>query len=287
MNGKMDESVSESMSLKVYEDINFTYFNPINAIFKEGRNQKASYRVYSCCNKDNCQAYSSDKCVLLNHALFYWDPCPYGKVREVEGFTRKARKFSSFLSEAKDKYKEISYKLSGLNYPAIIGDKVYIPLPFLDNYVNPIKEIKDKFVDKDMFTADFVIMLADFRPQALMGGVIKQYQDKDVPEFLLKLKRHFPELYQEVAEKRPDLAAVVGSISYVGKKAKVKTLLPGKVKLGTRTVSWDGNVIVSKGSELLLLFSLKNERVEICPEDSTYVEVVDDATVTEVTEFKE
>ena len=283
----MDESVSEPVNLTVYEDINFTCFNPINAIFKEGRNQKASYRVYSCCNKENCQAYSDGRCILLNPVIFYWEPCPYGKVREVEGYTRKARKFSSFLSEAKDKYGEISRKLSGLNYPAIIGDKVYVPLPFLDNYVNPLKEIKNKFVDKDMFTADFVIMLADFRPEAMFGGVIKSYQEENVPEFLLKLKRRFPELYQEVTEKRPDLAAVVDNISYVGKRAKVKTLLPGKVKLGTRTAVWDGTVMVGNGSELLSLFSLTNERVEIYPDDSTYVEITDDATVTESTEFKE
>lgn len=277
---------AENNNLKPYEPINFTYYDPANSFFKSSGNDKARYTVYFCNNKNGCQAYARKKCVMLGG--LFGEHCPYGRKSTTSGPTRRAKSYYGFLSSAKEKYSEVSYRLKDLRFPAKIGDKVYIPLPHLKNYVNPIAQIQgEHFISADAFTADFVIMLADYKPRALFGNeVIRSYQAEEVPKFLSQIKKYFPELYGEVIEKRPDLDKRIQNINYIDKLARVKTLLPGVVKLSTNSLEWNGEVLTAKGKDISF-FGLENEKVVIYPNDHTYVKIADNETVTDDTEFRD
>lgn len=71
-----------------------------------------------------------------------------------------------------------------------------------------------------------------------------------------------------------------------GEFAKVLTLLPGKVKLSTKILEWDGSVIRAEGNQLMF-WGLSNEPVAITPNENTYVQIVDNTIVTDDTEFKD
>ena len=62
--------------------------------------------------------------------------------------------------------------------------------------------------------------------------------------------------------------------------------LPGKVKLSTKILEWDGSVIKADGNQLTF-WGLSSEPVVITPNENTYVQIVDNATVTDDTEFKD
>ena len=64
------------------------------------------------------------------------------------------------------------------------------------------------------------------------------------------------------------------------------TLLPGKVKLSTDILEWDGRVIKAEGNQISF-WRLTNELVVVTPDESTYVQIVDNAMVTDDTEFKD
>jgi hypothetical protein len=274
------------ISEKTYEPINFTYYDPTNSFFKGKANDRAEYTVYLCNNKEDCQAYARGKCVMLGG--LYGERCPYGQKRKETGPTKRAKGLYSFLSSAKERYGDVSYKLKGLRFPARIGDKVYISLPHLKNYVNPIVQIEgEHFIDAEKFTADFVIMLADFKPRALFGNEeIRSYQREEVPKFLRQIKCYFPQLFSEVISLRPDLEARAENVNFIGKYAKVKTLLPGKVKLSTNYFEWDGGELKATG-KIILFGGLTDEPLAITPNENTYVEIADNATVTDDTEFKD
>ena len=92
--------------------------------------------------------------------------------------------------------------------------------------------------------------------------------------------------YEKVKKIYPEIENRIKDIDYRDKYAKVVTLLPGKVKLSTKIVEWDGSVIRAKGDQLTF-WGLSKETVIITPDESTYVQIVDNATVTDDTEFKD
>ncbi len=273
------------MTNKTYEPINFTYFDPSNTFFKSCKNDRSEYTVYFCNNKDNCQAYSRGKCVLL--CGLWGESCPYGKRNKTTGPTKRAKGMRSFLSDAKSRYADVSYELKSLEFTARVGDKIYIALPYLKNYVNPIAEVeKEHFIDYDKFDSAFIARLIDFKPRALMGGVITDYQTKYVPQFISHIKKYFPEQFAELIKARPEIAERIQNINYIDKVANVKTLEPGKVKLSTNYLQWDGKVLTAKGKDISW-WGLGDEEVIITPGENTWVKIADNNTVTDDTVFKD
>lgn len=272
-----------------YKPINFTYYNPKSSLFKAGKSDRERVTVYMCNNCENCNAFKRNKCVMLNGLFSH--SCPYGKTYRDTGYTKAARKCGELIRKNREKYGDVEYSKSSLGFVCEIGDYIYLPLPHLDNYVNPIRD-KDFFVgDYDMikkedFTPEFVVELIQFRPRALMGGEISSYQIEEVPKFCSQLKRHMPDIYEKVKQIYPEIEDKVENINYVGKKAKLTTLLSGEVMLGTQVLEWDGSNLHAKG-EQILFWRLKDEEIIIRPNDNTYVEIVDNATVTEETEFQD
>lgn len=272
---------------KIYEPINLTYYNPRNSFFKAGKSDRERYTLYSCCNKDNCDAYKREKCLMLNG--LYGRSCPYGKCLRKEGFTKSARKCGDLILDIRNKYGEVEYKLKSLEFLCRIGEYIYIPLPHLTNYVNSIRD-KNFFVGESLikssdFTKEFVMELIKFRPLEMFGGEITDYQKKEVPKFIIQLKRYMPDMYIFVLQEDETIANKITDINYVGKKAYVKTLLPSEVKLSTNRLTWTGDVIKATGNQINF-WRLSNEDVTIIPTDKTLVEILDNESVTEDTIFE-
>lgn len=141
-------------------------------------------------------------------------------------------------------------------------------------------------IKKDEFTPEFVVELIKYKPYALMGGVISSYQKEYVPKFCDQLKRLMPDIYRKVCEIYPEIEQIVENIDYIDKMEKLMTLLPGKVKLSTDILEWDGELLHGKGKQISF-WKLNDEEVIIFPNKNTIVTICDNSTVTEETEFIE
>lgn len=271
-------------TIEEYKPINLTYYNPCTSIFKAGKSDREKVTLYRCCKSETCNAFKNKKCIMLNG--IWGHACPYGKSVHQEGYTKEARKCGVLVSEYRNKYSDVEYALKALSAVCKINDYVYAALPHLKNYVNPIRQndffICDDLIKIENFTPEFIVELIKFKPYAIFGGEIKTYQKKDVPKFCYQLKRNIPDLYQQVVEVYPEIKNLIENIDYVGKKAKVKTLLPGVVKLSSDILKWDGDVLKAKG-EQISWWELHDEEVTIIPDEHTVVEICNNDTVTDET----
>jgi len=221
----------------------------------------------------------------------YAHSCPYGQIKREEGYTKAARRCGDLIRKRKDEYGDVAYSKGDLKFLCYIGDYVFLPLPHLINYSNSIRE-KNFFkgdgdiIRKEDFTPEFIVELIKYRPRAMMGGEITSYQREEIPKFCSQLKRYMPDMFDKVKMIYPEIEDRIEDIDYIDKWAKVVTLLPGKVKLSTDILEWDGEVIRAEGSQISF-WRLNKEPVVVTPDENTYVQIVDNATVTDDTEFKD
>lgn len=193
---------------------------------------------------------------------------------------------------------ESKYPCKYPNAGESLGGAIYTGLSYLDNYVNPLtkeypeyfrtsKYIKESAFDDKKFVED----LLNFKPLAMIGGVIKDYQEKHLPNFLQSVKYYNTELYNKLLsfDKVKELNE---SFSPVGKTAKVHTLKPSKVLLLKDlftysidcTYFWDGE-------KILIIFndkSVESTNIDVLsftPKEDYLVKIVEEISVTPQTEF--
>jgi len=85
------------MSEEEYKIVHARIYRPHSSLFKANRNDKAECFVISCCNSENCNLYSRGECCFL--APFGWHRCPYGRCNTDTGFTKRARKYYTWIKE--------------------------------------------------------------------------------------------------------------------------------------------------------------------------------------------
>lgn len=282
--------------------INVTYFDPTTSILAASRTDREYVNIYDCNNHVNCQAYKNKTCILLNGLGGH--VCPYGSKRKIIGYTKIAKTCGKLSREYKVNYKDQCYALSYIKHLEKCGDYIYLNLPWLDcndiyrsstdpnwDYLKSINtEIKEKvefkdFVKVEYFTPEFIRRLIDFRPQAIMGGTINDYYDKRIPQFCYDLRKYFTDLYNETLKIKPEIEELANKVSFIGKSAKLKTLNPGKIKIGSNIFDWDGEKIVSTANELNMWGHLEDAIVTIYPTDNSIVHITDDNTINEHTVF--
>ena len=266
-------------------DVGFIDPKNLSIFGKPKGNEREVIKYYLCSCPEKCEAYKNGQCLLRTG--LYGTKCPYGRARAEEGYTVRARTYDSWLDYRKDKYKNTIKNLKEVKTLTEIGEEhIFLPLEFLNNYVNPISADLGMYtqylINKKLFTPETVIKLVTYQPRALIdNSIIKEYTTKYLPDFVYQLSRKYPDIYNEVKETVPDIEIWVKSPEFVGKKAKLKSLLPGKVKFSTHVGYWDGEKVVTDSKELVLFGWNDNEEVHIFPTDKTVVEIVDNATVDE------
>lgn len=268
--------------------VSWSYFDG-KGIFS-GKNEKEQLTKVYILKEEGEQLLEGGKIVRLNMFKGYHDP--YFKVEKIEGFTRRAKNYGNLRSKMVKEYPELERKLKSVSSKIMeYSEYIYIDLPHLDNYVNPLtkdKEIflNENFIYKEKFTPEFVKTLVEFKPLALMGGVIDSYRKEDVPKFLSELKLVFPEIYQEVLSISDVAVSLVEDISYVGKEAYLYTLSNGEVEikfniLDKQKFYWDGKTLTNK-------VEMSDGNIlsqSITPNENTIVKIVSDSTVNENTKL--
>ena len=181
---------------------------------------------------------------------------------------------------------------------AFIGDHVYLPyahmtmcqtVPFVSHAAFIVSGVP--FVPKSEWKLKNVLALIDFRPRALFGGEIKEYQKNVVSLFKDHLRECDPSMWSEVIRERPQYDVAQ---NYVGRMALVKTLKPGitipaKDKRYPVEWSWDGTVLrtTSRHAYGDTWGGMKGGEVEITltPDDKTAACVADNSWVISGTVF--
>lgn len=271
--------------------INAVVTDPASIGYKKDR---AECELIKCSHSDKCDLYKKGQCSFVS--TMGWERCPYGTVQREQGFTAKSGKYQTWINSKEEEYSDVLRKLKGHSqYIAKVGDYVFLPysfitlnesVPFLKHSSAFVKGLP--FLHKDQFTMKVVKNICEFKPQALMGGEIKDYQKKSVPLFLKHLSESMPGFFSQLILEYPRAAKVVESFSNIGRKALIKTLTPNVgifIESGKYKWTWNGTYLISKdyNSFLLPINDVIEHRIE--PSDRSAIKVTDEGQVNSSTVF--
>ncbi len=228
-----------------------------------GRETPLEADIIYCEMSEKCSYYSAGKC-LRNRAFLKPEMCKYGRVERERGYTSRAAKYY----EWKKRYTSDSV-YSKLQYPntpaAVIGDWLYLYTAYVsvtehreDRLYPPGKvvngfDISDPgftlcsvFIPMTDATNELLYAIFSFRPRAMMGGIITEYQNKYVPEMLQEIHKVAPELYNRFVGEYPEY---ILEPNYIGKTVYVDSLKPGTVFRVEQRGEWmyDGEYVTAVG----------------------------------------
>ena len=270
--------------MKEYKVIHAHVYEPHRSLFKSSKNDKSQYQIVECDNYQNCDLFKRKECCWIGS--IGWNKCEYGKYSKNIGPTRRARKYYDWITKIKDKYKEVLDNLSpASNVIATVGDLIYIPYSHVSMNDN-VPLIKGCFLRKEDFTLENIVKICIFKPQAMFGGEIKSYQNKQVPKFVKHLFEKFPKLYECLCNKLPNIKEI--SLTNIGREALLYTLTPnmGIFKdCHSSTWIWDGEYLTSKNSRASFMLINKFDEIKVKPQDDSIVKITDDKQVNNETRF--
>lgn len=267
-------------------------FKPHKAIFKDVKRDKAECHVIDCEKPGVCGLFARGECSLV-HAIG-WHECPYGTYHKNTGYTTRAKNYYNWLNKKEKEYKDIGYLEGHTDMMTEIGDYIFLPythitmneyIPFLAH--GGFMRTGNCFLPKEAFTVDNIINICNFRPRALMGGEITNYQKKEVPKFLIHLSECMPQLFKELCTKYERAKEVFQNRSYIGRKALLSTVVPNIGTFGgEETWMWDGEYLTStNGKKNTLWFKIKGTEVRIKPVSNAVVEITDNKQVNSKTKL--
>lgn len=194
-----------------------------------------------CDRSDKCSFYAESKC--LRCRTFLAPSCMYGKNRVTKGYTSRAAKYYDFKKKytSDEQYNKLSYPSA---LAAVIGDNLYLNLRYtlvikrtdkdepwkkgINGYL--ISEAGfckgDSWIPIAEVTNELLYAMFSYKPRAMMGGEITDYQAKVVPDVLMSLKKCAPQIYGKFISEYPQYNL---EPNYVGKYAYIKTMVDGSV----------------------------------------------------------
>lgn len=251
------------------------------------------------CDKYNsCSYYKNNQCLCVRS--FGGRGCKFGREITERGYTSRSRNYHEFKRkwETHENYRKLSHPSQKLG---LIDGIVILPYPHV--YVEeegglwkvggPMLFASEcSYIPLEEFTPDLIKRICDHRPQALMGGEIKSYQEETVPLFLSHLKEVLPEKYQEFVAAYPQAER---KISFVGRTALLKTIAPSTVEYKSSSYpqfnevwNWDGEKLIFEEG-YVHGFSVTKDysvgRLEIVPSDKSTITITSDDQVTKDTIF--
>lgn len=255
-------------------------YDPTQSLFKDKSGHAALYKI-ACQNPNGCDLFTKSNTCLLTSAM---SPCKFGRKTSIQGPTKKARTFFSWMNEQKKENAEFIGKLQGnkaYNRIAKINSHYYLPYSFMANGIfgdgNPLA---GAWVPEDEMTADLLERICGARPRSMMGGVIEDYQKNQIPKFLSDLRMFFPEIFALLSEENKKRAENASSI---GRTADLMTCLPGEYVFTNGRWNWDGKTLVGRS---MLFQPVKGDiTITIIPERGQPVKITDDCQVGPETVF--
>lgn len=258
-----------------------------------------------CDRADKCSFYASGKC--LRCRSFLAPSCKFGKVVTTKGYTSRAAKYYDFKKKyAKDPlYCKLEYPISTV---AVMGETLYIRTGYVevrrktDNERDRWRKAINGYVVTDPgfgncyvfipitdVTNELLFEIFSFRPHAIMGGVIEDWENKKVPEILQDMKSVAPEIYDKFIDEYPQFKY---EPNYIGKKAFICSLKQGASFTTKNGAEWlyDGEYIETEKMDLGLsspwwLQGVEYGKVRIKVTPEMTVEINDNSIVDENTKF--
>lgn len=263
------------------------------SFFKGVRDTKYRAEVISC-DCANCSFRDKGACLKVTSIAPHY--CKYGQKHIYEGYTPQAMACREWChvfksDETYGKLKSVSTE----NYFGVIGKYYFINTRFVGVDWNEDGTYKFStstsvnshiFLKKEETNADFLADLLTYKPYALFGGIIKNYQEDVVPMMLRQMQMLAPELFEALTEAYPEFAEKTPS--FVGKVVYVKTL-KGGIDIyfhghGTFHLSEDKSILTCKDySSCLLPFGAKVAELTINVTDDMTYKVQSDSEVCEDT----
>lgn len=251
------------------------------------RNARLREEIIYCDKADKCSMYREGKC--LNITSPFASYCPFGSVTRVDGGTKRSKTFQRVGDQARRDECYCKLKRAYGTRFAVVDDVVVIGGMSAHLGFSSAFTIKDPgfcggnyiAIPKSEFTVDIIKRIYSFRPQALMGGVLKQYIAEQLPFFFQQMKRLWPEKYAEFAAAEPSVRELVPN--YIGKWAKLSTINHDSIIDGYR---FDGDYIVGEFKSAFLPFRARSAHIRIPITDDLMVKITDNNQVTEDTIFE-
>ena len=259
-------------SIAMGEVIHVHVYDPSNSLFGK-KSDRAEIHTYTCGKTSVCDAYKQGRCIMVGNP--FGARC-FGRMTRRGGPTKRARSFHDFIASGMrhEKYRALSTQP---NKVFRVGDGYMMPYPHINLDGNSPFESKSGFMRGGMPyiespTAEDLSVIYRQRPQSIMGGEIKDYQSKHVPQIVKHMHDEYPNLYRMLILKHPEASKHVEDFDFTGKKAVLKTLLPGPIVISKKTWQWDGKYLTGAGSNMLLAPADAIE-VRVKPSDDAVVVV--------------
>jgi hypothetical protein len=264
---------------------------------KSKANERAEYITIECANSD-CPLLKIGQCVMTG---IMGPKCPYGYKRREQGPTKRAAKFWDFVTDKKKLAKEVGWNVGyAADKIAFIGDYVYLPYSFANGQNSPLPFLQkggfmisgSDFIRREDWTLDFVLKFIGYRPQAMFGGEIKDFQTKSVPRFLTHLREVDPDMWTQLIAVRPEYDTTP---NHVGRKALLRTLASPLTINVAKHLSypvqwqWDGKALKTNSVHTYCStwgdMPAKSIQLELTPPDNAAIKVESNDWVTADTVF--
>lgn len=270
---------------------------------QNGRNRNRA-EIVSCDKAKECSFYKKGMC--LNVTSFLRRRCKYGNISSIEGYTSRAKKSIEFNSRYRN-----DELYGALKHPldwrvAIIGDVAVFNLTFAicdKQYWNgwnhkweDIDEYRVRecgfvtgtysYIPLEELTTDVLNQIIKYRPQAIMGGEIKDYQKKIVPNILFELSKVLPDVYEKLIVEHPEVKEITPD--FVGKRAYIYSL-PDEAILpcsNGKFIKKGDYIVCEKYSSAFLPFNANNCEMSIKITKDMTIEIGSNNQVDENTVFE-
>jgi hypothetical protein len=249
-------------------------YDPTHNIFGDKGGHAARYKI-DCENPQGCDLFTKSNTCLLTGPL---SGCKFGRKTCIQGPTKKARGFHSWMSDQKKQNAEFIGKLdSNKAYNRIAKINGYYHLPYSwmgEMTFGEGAALPSKWVPEDQMTAELLERICRAQPRSMMGGVIGDYQKKEVPKFLTDLRMFFPDLFALLSDESKRRAE---SVSSVGRSADITTCLPGTYVFADNRWEWDGKTLTGRS---MLFQPVKGDiTITIVPDRGQPVKISEDSQV--------
>lgn len=259
-----------------------------------GRETPLEADIIYCDKHETCSFYKKGLCMRVRS--FNGGSCKYGKTETVKGYTSRAMKYYAFKRKYKQDEKYNKLNRSNNIYIAKIDNEIVINLPHckIQNGLLEVPYFSNElsFILLSDFDNVLIKKICDFKPQAMIGGEIKSYQEKYIPNFLMQLKLLDIDIYNNFIN---EYSQYDFEPNYVGKKAKLNTINEGIVRYMSSSYpqfneywNWDGEFLTYEKGYLNKPNICKEFEVvefKIKPNENTVIEISDNEQVNENTEF--
>jgi hypothetical protein len=167
-------------------------------------------QLYSCrLEGSECPILKRGQCIHVG----MWSRCVYGEGSRERTCARRGKGYHAQIVALKKRAGSLP-KMPDWERDTgfvAIGDYYFVPYAHA-SMCERIKFVQHSgfgsfgvpFVKREEFGPEQVVVLFKFRPQAMMGGEITDYQ-KGVPVFLYHLRARFPDLYEAAAALCPEI----------------------------------------------------------------------------------